>query len=85
VAVKLGEMDVTLLPPLTRTVPVEAVYQSIVYPSGTLALKVTVPLSQRALLLAAVGAAGMAFAAIEVIAPPVVVALHAPVPFNRTQ
>jgi hypothetical protein len=58
VAVKLGEMDVTLPPPLTRAVPVEAVYQSIVYPFGTLALKVTVPLPQRALLLAAVGAAG---------------------------
>jgi hypothetical protein len=63
----------------------EAVYQSIVQPVTVVALKVTVPLPQRELLLAAVGAAGMAFAAIEVVAPPVVVALHAPVPFNRTQ
>jgi hypothetical protein len=85
VAVKLGEMDVTLLPPLTRAVPVEEVYQSIVQLAAGVALKTTVPLPQRELLLAAVGAAGMAFAAIEVVAPPVVVALHAPVPFNRTQ
>jgi hypothetical protein len=61
VAVKLGEMDVTLLPPLTRTVPVEEVYQSIVQLAAGVALKVTVPEPQRALLLAAVGAAGTAF------------------------
>jgi hypothetical protein len=56
-----GEMDVTLPPPLTRAVPVKAVYQSIVYPLGTLALKVTVPLPQRELVLASVGAAGNGF------------------------
>jgi hypothetical protein len=61
VAVNDGEMDVTLPPPFTRAVPVEAVYQSIVYPPGTVALKVTVPLPQRELLLAPVGAAGNAF------------------------
>jgi hypothetical protein len=32
-----------------------------------------------------VGAVGGVFAAIAVVTPPVVVALHAPVPFNRTQ
>jgi tRNA A37 threonylcarbamoyladenosine synthetase subunit TsaC/SUA5/YrdC len=54
-------MDVTLPPPLTRVVPSEVVYQSIVYPLGTLALKVTVPVPQRALLLGLLGAAGKAF------------------------
>ena len=48
-------------PPLTRVVPVEVVYQSIVIPAGTVALKVTVPEPQRALLLAPVGAAGTSF------------------------
>jgi hypothetical protein len=70
VAVNDGEMDVTLLPPLTRVVPVEEVYQSIVYPLGTLALKVTVPLPQRELALAPVGVAGNAFTAADCVTVP---------------
>jgi hypothetical protein len=48
------------LPPLTSEPPLEAVYQSIVIPLGTVALKVTVPDPQRALALAPVGTAGKA-------------------------
>jgi hypothetical protein len=61
------------------------VYQSIVQPVGAVALNVTVPEPQRALALAPVGAAGGVLAAINAVTPPVVVALHAPVPFRRTQ
>ena len=57
----LGENEVTLPPPLTRVVPVEVVYQSIVQLAGAVALKVTVPEPQRELALALVGATGMAF------------------------
>ena len=56
-----GENDVTLPPPLTRAVPVEVVYQSIVQPPGAVALKVTVPDPQRELALAPVSAAGTSF------------------------
>ena len=56
-----GEKEVTPLPPLTRLLPVEVVYQSMVQPPGAVALKVTVPEPQRALLLAPVGALGALF------------------------
>ena len=56
-----GLKEVTSLPPLTRTLPVELVYQSMVQPPGAVALKVTVPESQRLLALAPVGAAGTLF------------------------
>ena len=56
-----GANEVTLPPPVTRVVPVEVVYQSIVQLLGAVALKVTVPLPQRALALAPVGAAGAVF------------------------
>ena len=53
-----GENEVTLPPPLTRVVPVEVVYQSIVQLADAVALKVTVPEPQRELALALVGTAG---------------------------
>jgi hypothetical protein len=56
-----GANEVTLPPPVTRVVPVEVVYQSMVQPLGAVALKVTVPLPQRLLALAPVGASGTAF------------------------
>ena len=56
-----GENEVTLPPPLTRVVPVEVVYQSIVHPLGAVALKVTVPDPQRELLLGFVGTTGRGF------------------------
>jgi hypothetical protein len=56
-----GEKDVTLLPPLTMEPSLDAEYQSMVWPLGTVALNVTVPLPQRALLLAPVGTLGAAF------------------------
>jgi hypothetical protein len=56
-----GEMDVTVVPPLTRAVPFEVVYQSIVQLLGAVALNVTVPCPQRALALAPVGTPGTAF------------------------
>jgi hypothetical protein len=56
-----GENDVTLPPPLTRAVPVEVVYQSIVQLPGAVALNVTVPDPQRELLLGLVGSPGMVF------------------------
>jgi hypothetical protein len=59
--VRVGANDTTPLPPLTSEPPLEAVYQSIVIPLGTVALKVTVPDPQRALALAPVGTAGTAF------------------------
>ena len=59
--VKVGANEVTLPPPVTRVVPVEVVYQSIVQLLGAVALKVTVPAPQRALVLASVGVAGTAF------------------------
>jgi IS5 family transposase len=58
---KSGENSVTPCPPLTIASLVAASYQSIVTPSGTFALKVTVPASQRALELAPVGTAGGSF------------------------
>jgi hypothetical protein len=56
--VKFGEKEVVFEPPLTTAVPDEVVYQSIVQPSGAVALNVTVPEPQRELLLALVGVAG---------------------------
>jgi hypothetical protein len=55
-----GENDVVLYPPVTVEPPVTALYQSIVIPPGTEALKVTVPEPQRLLLLGLLGAAGNA-------------------------
>jgi hypothetical protein len=56
-----GENNVTLPPPVTRVVPFEVVYQSIVQLLGAVALNVTVPCPQRALLLGEVGALGSGF------------------------
>ena len=56
-----GANEVTPLPPLTRELPVEDVYQSMVQPLGTVALKVTAPEPQRLLALAPVGALGALF------------------------
>jgi hypothetical protein len=75
-----GENEVTLPPPLTRVVPVEVVYQSMVHPPGAVALKVTVPEPQRAWLLASVGAAGRAFSL--TVCDPVIAA--AQYPFSAT-
>jgi hypothetical protein len=60
VAVKDGENEVTLLPPSTGKPPLDAAYQPIVQSPGAVALNVTVPLPQRALLLGEVGVAGSA-------------------------
>jgi hypothetical protein len=56
-----GANEVVPVPPLTIEPLLNAVYQSIVQLAGGVALKVTVPLPQRALPLAPVGAAGTAF------------------------
>jgi hypothetical protein len=61
VAVKEGEMYVTLPPPLTRLPADDASYQLIVASVGTVALKVTSPAPQRELALGAVGLAGRGF------------------------
>jgi hypothetical protein len=55
---KVGENDVTPVPPLTIEPPHGTSYQSIVHPLGVVALNVTGPAPQRELLLGLVGAAG---------------------------
>jgi hypothetical protein len=57
----LGEIEVLRFPPLTWVVPVDDVYQIIVSPVGTDALKVTVPAPQRVFELAVVGSAGESY------------------------
>jgi hypothetical protein len=57
----VGENDVTPYPPVTVVPPLSALYQSIVIPFGTVALKVTVPEPQSALLLGLVGVDGNGF------------------------
>jgi hypothetical protein len=60
---KLGEYEVV---PVATVVPLaEALYQSIVQPAGGLALNVTLPVPQRLLLLAPVGAAGTVLMVID--------------------
>jgi hypothetical protein len=63
---KLGEYEV--VPVATVEPLVEALYQSIVQPLGALALNATVPVPQRLLLLALVGAAGTALMVIDPLA-----------------
>jgi hypothetical protein len=64
----LGAIEAFPVPSITVTVPVEVVYQSIVLPVTVVALKVTVPLPQRALLLGLVGAPGRALTVIVPVA-----------------
>jgi hypothetical protein len=61
VVIIVGEKIGALEPPSTSEPPPGLSYQSIVQPSGGVALKVTVPLPQRALALAPVGATGSGF------------------------
>ena len=76
-----GANEVTPLPPLARVLPVEVVYQSMVQPVGAVALKVTVPEPQRALLLALVGAAGRDVVSLTVCDPVIAAAQY---PFSAT-
>jgi hypothetical protein len=62
-ALILVENDVA--PVATVVLPVDVVYQSIVQPAGAVALNVTLPVPQRLLLLAPVGAAGAVLMVID--------------------